>query len=403
MLDGRSLRLVGVDQRRRDHADGHAGRGAPGGADADRQHLGQRRHAGAAGAPAAATCESVESPPPAAAEREAGQDPAGGRAAGRAGSGPAARAPGRPRPPGPPGRRAASPGSWRRRAGARAAPPPRSALASPSQKAESSGPQLGAAAAVLAAGEQAAEALPALGQAAVDFGLAEAGDLADLGVGVALGEQGQGAQLLRLQRLQRLAAAGDRFAALGPLGGPVAARRGSAPPSPRAPASAAAAAGPPRIRSRSRRTASASCLTTVCVQRISSRGSLGGRFGEEDLQRPLAGRRRRRRRRASSAARCGAGRSRGARSVSTAARLRAASSGARRVARSAPSTARTHHSAPLRRFRFPRPKHASASRAVTPFSPPFWTIFRRRNSRKLQEIWPAPPRPALGPGSIGSR
>jgi hypothetical protein len=79
-------------------------------------------------------------------------------------------------------------------------------------------PHLHAAAAVAAAGEDLAEPLPPLGQAAVDLGLAEAGDLADLPVGVALGEEGQGAQLLRLQGLEGLAAAGDRFAALGPLG-----------------------------------------------------------------------------------------------------------------------------------------------------------------------------------------
>ena len=83
-------------------------------------------------------------------------------------------------------------------------------------------PQLGAAATVFAAGDHPAEALAALGQAAVDFGRAVAGDLADLGVGVALGEEGQGAQLLGLEGLQCLAAAGDRFVALGLLGRTVA-------------------------------------------------------------------------------------------------------------------------------------------------------------------------------------
>ena len=83
--------------------------------------------------------------------------------------------------------------------------------------------QLGAAAAVLAARQQAAEALAPLGQAAVDLRLAEAGDLADLGVGVARGEQGQRAQLGRLQRLQRLAAAGDLLAPLEALARPGAA------------------------------------------------------------------------------------------------------------------------------------------------------------------------------------
>jgi hypothetical protein len=51
------------------------------------------------------------------------------------------------------------------------------------------------------------------------------GDLADLLVGVALREQAQRPQLLRLQGLQRLAAAGDRFLALGPLRRPVLSRR----------------------------------------------------------------------------------------------------------------------------------------------------------------------------------
>src|SRR6185295_12490947 len=70
--------------------------------------------------------------------------------------------------------------------------------------------QFRAAAAVLAAGDEAAKPLPSLGKAAIDFGLAEAGDLADLGVGVALREQRQRPQLRRLQRLQRLAAARDQ-------------------------------------------------------------------------------------------------------------------------------------------------------------------------------------------------
>jgi dTDP-glucose 4,6-dehydratase len=82
-------------------------------------------------------------------------------------------------------------------------------------------PHLGAAAPVLAVGDQLAEALAALGQAAVDFGLAVAGDLADLDVGVALGEERQRPQLLRLQRLQRLAPAADCLPPLGPLRRPV--------------------------------------------------------------------------------------------------------------------------------------------------------------------------------------
>ena len=83
--------------------------------------------------------------------------------------------------------------------------------------------QLATAAAVLAAGDERAEAGPALGEQAIDFRLAPAGPLADLDVGVALGEQAQGPQLGRLQRLQRLAAAGDVLAALDLLVGPVAA------------------------------------------------------------------------------------------------------------------------------------------------------------------------------------
>ena len=78
--------------------------------------------------------------------------------------------------------------------------------------------QLGAAAAAVAADEEAAEALAALGHAPVDLGRRKPGDLADLPVGVALGEQRQRAQLLRLQRRQCLAAALDRLVALGVLG-----------------------------------------------------------------------------------------------------------------------------------------------------------------------------------------
>jgi hypothetical protein len=68
-----------------------------------------------------------------------------------------------------------------------------------------------------------AEALPALGQTAVDLGLTEARYLADLGVGVARREQGQGAQLGRLQGLECLAAAGQLLAQLEALAGPGAA------------------------------------------------------------------------------------------------------------------------------------------------------------------------------------
>ena len=78
-------------------------------------------------------------------------------------------------------------------------------------------PQLGAAVAALTSRDQGPEPLTALGQAAIHFGPAESGQLADLRVGVALGEQGQGTQLRRLQGLQRLAAAGDGFVALDPL------------------------------------------------------------------------------------------------------------------------------------------------------------------------------------------
>ena len=90
-------------------------------------------------------------------------------------------------------------GSPRRRAGARA---PRRVLGARLAVAvgREQRAQLGAAACRLRCARGAAKALSPLGQAAVDLGLAEAGDLADLRVGVARGEQGQGAQLGRLQR-----------------------------------------------------------------------------------------------------------------------------------------------------------------------------------------------------------
>ena len=157
-----------------------------------------------------------------------------------------------PRPPaGPPGRRATPSGSGRRRAGARARAAASAALASPSQKAESSGPISAQRLPSSLRDEQRAEALPPLGQAAVDFGLAEAGDLADLGVGVALREQGQRPQLRRLQRLQRLAAAGDRLAPLDPLRRAVGLGRDQRDPVLAVAVPAPAAAGPPSMRSRS--------------------------------------------------------------------------------------------------------------------------------------------------------
>ena len=81
--------------------------------------------------------------------------------------------------------------------------------------------QLAATAAVLAAGEQGAEPVAPLGQHPVDLRLAEAGHLADLGVGVAAGQQAQRPQLGWLQRPQRLATASDGLASLGLLTRPL--------------------------------------------------------------------------------------------------------------------------------------------------------------------------------------
>ncbi len=84
------------------------------------------------------------------------------------------------------------------------------------------GPQLATAAAVLAAGDEGAEAGSSLREQTIDFRLAPAGSLADLDVGVALREQAQGPQLGRLQCLQGLAAASHVLAALDLCLGPVA-------------------------------------------------------------------------------------------------------------------------------------------------------------------------------------
>ena len=150
-------------------------------------------------------------------------------------------------------------------------------------------PQLAAAAAVLAAGDAGrGSASRPSARHAVDFGLAEAGQLADLGVGVALGEQAQRPQLGRLQRLQRLAAAGDRLAPLDLLRRARRRPPGSAPPSRRRRLVVAAAGSRAAARGSGAR-ASASCLVTVWVQRISSRGSVVGALVQDDLQRPLVG------------------------------------------------------------------------------------------------------------------
>jgi hypothetical protein len=81
--------------------------------------------------------------------------------------------------------------------------------------------QMLAATAVLAAGDEGTEVGPTLGEQAIYFRAAIAGSLADLGVGVALGQQAQRPQLGRLQRLQCLAAAGDVLAPLDQLVGSV--------------------------------------------------------------------------------------------------------------------------------------------------------------------------------------
>ena len=149
--------------------------------------------------------------------------------------------------------------------------------------------QLRAAPAVLAAREHSAEALAPLGEAAVDFGLAVAGDLADLGVGVALGEQGQRPQLLGLQRLQRLAAAGDRLPPLHPLGRP-----GGLGGDQRHPVLAVLL----RVLGRHQRPQQPLAIAPhrqrlVLGHRVGPAQQFaqvdGRRFGEEDLQRPLVG------------------------------------------------------------------------------------------------------------------
>ena len=87
------------------------------------------------------------------------------------------------------------------------------------------GRQVGASPALLELLEDLEEALPAFGHAAVDLRVGPARDLADLGVRVALGLQGQGLDLLRLQRPQRLAAprhplaAGGAVVGFGAVGG----------------------------------------------------------------------------------------------------------------------------------------------------------------------------------------
>ena len=109
------------------------------------------------------------------------------------------------------GRSASSRGSWAQARRCSRTSAASRGPASPSQKSREQRLQVAAATAVLAAGDdQARKRARALGEQAIDFRLAVAGLLADLDVGVALGEQAQGPQLGRLQRLQRLAAAGDR-------------------------------------------------------------------------------------------------------------------------------------------------------------------------------------------------
>ena len=201
------------------------------------------------------------------------------------------------------GRRASSRGSRRRRAGARARAPPRRARLAVAEGREQR-PQLLAATPVLAAGDKAAEALPPLRQAAVDLGLAEAGDLADLGVGVALAEQAERTQLRRLQRCSasRLRATTSRRSARSSGPSP---RAGTRPPGPRRP-SRGRGGRAAEVRSRLARTAIASCLITVWVQRISSRGSSVGALVSR-ISRARCRRPRRPRRRASSGAPCASG------------------------------------------------------------------------------------------------
>src|SRR4051794_15653302 len=72
--------------------------------------------------------------------------------------------------------------------------------------------ELIAAAALLDVGEDLQEPLPALRHTAVDLCIGPASDLSDLGVGVALCLESQGADLLWLQRVQCLTAADDPLA-----------------------------------------------------------------------------------------------------------------------------------------------------------------------------------------------
>ena len=225
VLDGGSLRLVGIDQRRRGYAHGHAGGGAPGGTGADRQQFRQRRHSRAPGPSRRGDLRDRRVATTPAAEREPGLD-RGGQvvqpvedAAVREHGRQSSRRP-RGRPVGAHRRPAAG-------AGAEVLADGDGVLGARLAIAEcgEERAQFRAAAAVLAAGDDAAKPLPPLGQAAIDFGLAEAGDLADLGVGVTLREQRQRPQLRRLQRPQRLAAAGDQLAALGQPVGAVAGGR----------------------------------------------------------------------------------------------------------------------------------------------------------------------------------
>ena len=83
------------------------------------------------------------------------------------------------------------------------------------------GRELLASASLLDASEDRPESLSALCQAPIYFGIGPSRYRTNLGVRVALGEQGEGAKLLRLQRLQRFPGSADPFAALGGVGWPV--------------------------------------------------------------------------------------------------------------------------------------------------------------------------------------
>ena len=138
---GLGARIGGLEQRRRDDPGRDAGGGAADRAGADRQHLGERRHPGPAGAAGRGDLRSAESlapPPPGSRVATGGEARGRGRAASADGGSTGAQR--RRGARAPPGRRAGSRGSGRRRAGARAASRASAAPASPSQKAESSGP-----------------------------------------------------------------------------------------------------------------------------------------------------------------------------------------------------------------------------------------------------------------------